>query len=153
MELSFYPNTLVSCLVVSVLTVWENFILTLSLQSIVIQSTQEEWKWKSLSHVFVTPWTVACQAPLSMEFSRPDYGVDSHSLLLGIFPTHGLNPCLPHGMWILYPLRHEGSPKRNEVSLIHQPKIRPNICIWIFLNQAQKIGIFKGCIIRFTQLG
>ena len=30
---------------------------------------------KSLSHVqlFVTPWTVACQAPLSMEFSRQEY--------------------------------------------------------------------------------
>ena len=23
---------------------------------------------------FVTPWTVACQAPLSMEFSRQEYG-------------------------------------------------------------------------------
>ena len=23
--------------------------------------------------LFVTPWTVACQAPLSMEFSRQDY--------------------------------------------------------------------------------
>ena len=31
-------------------------------------------KWKSLSHVwlFVTPWTVALQAPLSMEFSRQE---------------------------------------------------------------------------------
>ena len=31
--------------------------------------------WKSLSHVwlFVTPWTVVCQAPLSMEFSRQEY--------------------------------------------------------------------------------
>ena len=30
---------------------------------------------KSLSHVrlFATPWTVACQAPLSMEFSRQEY--------------------------------------------------------------------------------
>ena len=28
----------------------------------------------------VTPWTAACQAPLSMEFSR-------HSLLQGGFPT------------------------------------------------------------------
>ena len=29
----------------------------------------------SLSHVrlFVTPWTVACQAPLSLEFSRQEY--------------------------------------------------------------------------------
>ena len=32
-------------------------------------------KWKSLSPVqfFVTPWTVACQAPLSMGFSRQEY--------------------------------------------------------------------------------
>ena len=30
---------------------------------------------ESLSHVqlFATPWTVACQAPLSMEFSRQGY--------------------------------------------------------------------------------
>ena len=29
----------------------------------------------SLSHVqlFVIPWTIACQAPLSMEFSRQEY--------------------------------------------------------------------------------
>ena len=25
------------------------------------------------SYLTVTPWTVACQAPLSMEFSRPEY--------------------------------------------------------------------------------
>ena len=32
-------------------------------------------QWKLLSHVwlFAAPWTVACQAPLSMEFSRPEY--------------------------------------------------------------------------------
>ena len=32
-------------------------------------------KGKSLSHVwlFATPWTIACQAPLSMAFSRPEY--------------------------------------------------------------------------------
>ena len=36
---------------------------------------ESEWKWKSLSHVrlFVTPWTVARQDPLSMEFSRQEY--------------------------------------------------------------------------------
>ena len=33
------------------------------------------WKWKLLSCVrlFTTPWTIAYQAPLSMEFSRPKY--------------------------------------------------------------------------------
>ena len=31
--------------------------------------------FSSVSHVrlFTTPWTVACQAPLSMEFSRQEY--------------------------------------------------------------------------------
>ena len=40
--------------------------------------TQKElkswWKWKSISNVqlFATPWTVAHQAPLFMEFSRKE---------------------------------------------------------------------------------
>ena len=39
------------------------------------QACQDRTKWKLLSHVqlFVTPWTVALQAPLSMEFSRQEY--------------------------------------------------------------------------------
>ena len=46
-----------------------------------------------LSHVqlFATPWTVAHQAPLSMEFSGKDTGVGSHFLLQGIFLTQGSN--------------------------------------------------------------
>ena len=44
---------------------------------------------KSLNPVrlFVTPWTVACQAPLSVGFSRQDTGVGCYSILQGIFPT------------------------------------------------------------------
>ena len=30
--------------------------------------------------------------------------------LQGIFPTQGLNPCLPHCRQILYYLSHQGSP-------------------------------------------
>ena len=41
------------------------------------QAITKAWKWKCslFSHVglFVTPWTVACQAPLSMEFSRQEH--------------------------------------------------------------------------------
>ena len=50
---------------------------------------------KSLNHVqlFVIPWTVARQAPLSMGFSR-HARVGSHALLQGIFPTRGSNPHL-----------------------------------------------------------
>ena len=45
---------------------------------------------------FVTPWTVACQASLSMEFSREEYWSGLEYLLQGIFPTQGSNPGVPH---------------------------------------------------------
>ena len=38
-------------------------------------------------------------------------GVDSCSLLQGIFPTQELNPGLPCCRWILYHLSHQGSPR------------------------------------------
>ena len=37
-------------------------------------------------------------------------GVGYHALLQRIFPTQGSNPGLPHCMWILYHLSHQGSP-------------------------------------------
>ena len=42
----------------------------------------------------VTPWTVAYQAPLSMEFSRQGYFSNCHFLLKGIITTQELNLCL-----------------------------------------------------------
>ena len=36
-------------------------------------------------------------------------GVVCHALLQGIFPTHGLNPGLPHCRRLLYHLSHQGS--------------------------------------------
>ena len=56
---------------------------------------------------FCDPWTVPCQAPLSMGFSRQEYW--SHSLLQGIFLTQESNPCLSHRRQILYCLSHQGS--------------------------------------------
>ena len=56
--------------------------------------------------LFAMPWTIQ-----SMEFSRPEYWVDSLSLLQRIFPTQGLNPGLPHYRRILYQVSHKGSPK------------------------------------------
>ena len=52
----------------------------------------------SCVQLFVTPWTVAHQAPLSMGFSSKNTGVSCHALLQGIFLTQGLNPLL---LWIL----------------------------------------------------
>ena len=52
-----------------------------------------------VSHVrlFVTPWTVAYQAPLSLGFSRQEYwsGLPCHALLQGDFPNPGLEPPSP----------------------------------------------------------
>ena len=44
--------------------------------------------------LFVTPWTVACQAPLSMGFLTPvmNTGGGCHFLLQGIFLTSGIKP-------------------------------------------------------------
>ena len=42
----------------------------------------------------ITLRTVACQAPLSMGFSRQEYWSGCHALVWGIFPTQGSNPCL-----------------------------------------------------------
>ena len=50
--------------------------------------------WKFLSHVwlFVTPWTVAHQAPLSMEFSRQEYWSGLPCLSPGDLPHPGVEP-------------------------------------------------------------
>ena len=52
--------------------------------------------------LFANPWTVACQAPLSMGFSSQEYWSGCRDLLQGIFPTQGLNPHLLHCRQILY---------------------------------------------------
>ena len=51
-------------------------------------------------HELYSPWNSPGQ----------NTGVGSLSLLQGIFPMQGLNPCLPHCRWILYQLSYQGSP-------------------------------------------
>ena len=69
---------------------------------------------QSFSHVwlFATPWTVACQAPLSMGFSRQEYLNGLSFLLQGIFPTQN-GTCVSFisciGRQVLYQLSHQGS--------------------------------------------
>ena len=80
------------------------------------------WIWKvcagsrvhvrSLSHVsFATPWTVAGQAPLSMEFSRQEYW--SELPFPGDLPNPGIKPASPALSALAedsLPLCHLGSP-------------------------------------------
>ena len=54
-------------------------------------------KVKSLSRVrlYATPWTVACQAPLSMGFSRQDYWSGLPFPSPGDLPDSGIEPGAP----------------------------------------------------------
>ena len=52
---------------------------------------------------------IAYRVPLSVEFSRQEYGVGCHFLLQGIFPTRRWNPsllCLLHWQADSLPLLH-----------------------------------------------
>ena len=53
---------------------------------------------KTLSHVriFATPWTVAYQAPPSMEFSRQEYWSGVPFPSPGDLPNSGIEPGLLH---------------------------------------------------------
>ena len=56
------------------------------------------------SHVqlFVTPWTAAHQAPLSVEFPRQEYWRGLPFPSPGDLPNQGSNLCLLHCWWSLY---------------------------------------------------
>ena len=63
----------------------------------------------------MTPWTIACQAPLlcPWDFQGKNTGVSCHFLLQGIFLTQGSNPGLLHCRQILYHLSHHRSPSKD----------------------------------------
>ena len=104
-------------------------------------SIKVKWKCQFLSHVwlFVTPWDVAHQAPLSMGFSRQQYWSALPFPFPGDLPDPE-NPGLLDCRRMLYHLSHQGSPAALKVSTIdhlHLPfhlLISPKmICIFLTL--------------------
>ena len=63
-----------------------------------------------VSDSFAIPWTVECQAPLSMGFPRQEYWSGLPFILQGIFPSQGSTLHLLHWQEDSLPLSHEGSP-------------------------------------------
>ena len=78
----------------------------------------EKWKCQSLSLVRATPWTGACQTPLSMEFSRQEYcgGLS--------FPTPGDLPD-----------PESESPRWKAESLLSEPPRKPSSGSYLVLWQ------------------
>ena len=60
--------------------------------------------------LFATPWTVAHQAPLSMEFSKQEYWSRLPFPTLGDLPNLGIKPESPALAGDSLPLCHLGSP-------------------------------------------
>ena len=79
-----------------------------------------KWSFSHSVHVwlFATQWTVACQAPLSMDFPGRNTGVGCHFLLQGIFLTQGLNLGLQHYRQTLHHLSRQGSPMIQDSDLV-----------------------------------
>ena len=108
----------------------------------------------SLSRVCLSPWTVACQVPLSMEFSREDYWSGLPFLFQGICPTQESNLCLLHllywqanslpllqlGSWSMFLLILNG---HSAIFNIFKTKI--NILSYSTLRRRQQVKC-SGCI-------
>ena len=93
-------------------------------------------KWKSLSHVwlFVTPWTVALQAPLSMEFSSLEYWSGLSFPSPGCLPDLVIKPGSPALQPDSLPTEPQGKPKNTGVGSLLLPQ-------QIFLTQELNWGL------------
>ena len=70
---------------------------------------------KSESHSVVSNSLLPHGLHSLWNFLGQNTGMDSFSLLQGIFPTQGLNPGLTHCRRILYQLSHRGKPRNTGV--------------------------------------
>ena len=70
---------------------------------------------------FATPWTVACQAPLSMGFSRQEYGSGLPFPTPGDLPNRGIKPVsLKSPALETLPLASPGKPHHSPLSSVTQ---------------------------------
>ena len=91
--------------------------------------------------LFATPWTVAHQAPLFMEFPGKSTVVGHHFLLQGIFLTQGSNLRLLHGKADSLPLSQLRSTR-----VYHKSSLRRS-CWWQQITQlvAGVLMALEGC--------
>ena len=92
--------------------------VTYKLEQLLIKRP-ESVKMLRCVRLFVTPWTVACQVPLSMGFSRQEYWSGLPFPSSGDLPDPGIELGLLHCRQILYHLRHQRSPKAQRRAVNH----------------------------------
>ena len=81
-----------------------------------------EVKWKSFSRVwlFATLWTIVCQAPLSVGFSKQEYWNGLPLLSPGAPPGPGIKPVFPALQVDSLPLSHQGRLARSALTKYHR---------------------------------
>ena len=110
------------------------------------------YSWvKSLSHawLFATPWTIAHQAPPSMEFSRQEYWSGLPFPSPGDLPNPGIKPGSP-ALWAeALSSEPPGKFAFNPSHLFHPFPIPPSplattvLCIWVFFSFVVFVHLFS----------
>ena len=127
-----------------------------------IWSCHVRWaRVRLLSRVCLSSWTVACQVPVSMEFSREDYWSGLPLLFQGICPTRESNLCLlhlPYWQANSLPLLHLGSWSifllnchlaifnilKTKINILSYSTLRrrsSSKMLWMYLNRKAKFCI------------
>ena len=84
-----------------------------------------------MSDCFATSWTLAHQAPLSMEFSRQECCSGCHFLVQRIFPIQGSNLCLLHWQADSFSTEPPRKPQRMECACV----LSCFSCVQLFVTQ------------------
>ena len=113
------------------------------------------WACSVVSNSFATPWTVACQAPLSMGFPRQEYWSGLPFPSQGDLPDPGdnlhllLSPALQTDS---LPLSHLESPAKVSITLwglgrgpiLGERSSRTEGNLWHLLTSSAKAGVLRG---------
>ena len=99
-----------------------------------------------LSHIwlFVTPWTIACQASLSMGFPKQEYWSSLPFPPSGDLPDPGLNPqakisCIEGGFLICCPIKEPYTHTHTHTHI----SIRVCVCVCVCTHLRYRIDIFR----------
>ena len=99
----------------------------------------------------VIPWTVAHQAPLSMEISRQEYWSGLTFPTPGDLPNHGLNPQLLHCQVDSLPLVPPGKPSQKKVLVAQSCLTLCNPMDCSLLGSSVR-GIFQARILEWVDI-
>ena len=86
----------------STITLMDPFLVVFLISHPLMDGDRQVGLFAQSCPTLATPWTVACQPPLSMDSPGKKTGVGCHFLLQGIFQTRGSNLGLLHCKQTLY---------------------------------------------------